>query len=252
MLTPLPVLVLCSALVFSELVTGIENLSLQRKLSIFRSRYGTVVDLVRLAVAALLALSFALGSDVLLLVTFLTLGCALLSETIFDSFGLDAGRHAALFLCLGLALSIFSLTRPLGYAFLLVNALAMYAWAGIFKLKSPAWRRGDALPNVLASRGYGLNRWPPVPRVSVRLYRLLSWALMLLEIGVTVVFVLAVPVLTIAVVVMLAVFHVMTGVFMGLRRFSHVGLIACGCLLMIHAEYPSLRVLFDQAIELLK
>jgi len=197
MSTPPAELVLCGALVLSELISALENISLGKRLAVFRRRAGRIVDLGRFAAAALLVLSFVMGSDTLLLLSLFTLGSALFIETIFESLGLDAGRHAALFLCIGLGLSISSLTHPIGYLFLVVNILAMYSWSGIFKLKSRAWRRGDALPNVLASRGYGLNRWPPGPKLSHRVYRVLSWGLMLLEVGVTGLFLLAGETLTI-------------------------------------------------------
>lgn len=106
----------------------------------------------------------------------------------------------------------------LAVLFIAAQLTLSYVAAGVFKLISPVWRSGEALPGILNTYGHGvewaataLARWTWVGFVA-------GWCVMLYEVIFPVVFVAPPPVVAVLLAIGFA-FHVGCAVLMGLNSF---------------------------------
>lgn len=106
----------------------------------------------------------------------------------------------------------------LAVIFIAAQAVLSYFTAGVAKLISPIWRRGDAMPAILGTYGHGLA---PVSRLmSSRpaLGFVLGWTVILFEVSFPVVLV-APQSVSVAVLGVGLTFHLVSAVLMGLNSF---------------------------------
>jgi hypothetical protein len=110
---------------------------------------------------------------------------------------------------------------PVGHyclLFVAVQASLAYAIAGIHKLRARAWRDGTALTGILGTNSYGSGWSYRLLRRRPVLSRTLCWAVILLECGFPVVFLVDTPVALVILAVAL-LFHLANAVVMGLNGF---------------------------------
>lgn len=65
--------------------------------------------------------------------------------------------------------------------FLAIQSCLSYATAGIAKMTSPIWRSGQALPAIMATRGFGYYSFSVWLRKHLRFTKILTWSTMGLE-----------------------------------------------------------------------
>jgi hypothetical protein len=106
----------------------------------------------------------------------------------------------------------------LAVVFIAAQLTLSYVTAGIFKLVSPVWRSGEALPGILSTYGHGVPWASRVVRRRPWLGSSAGWLVMLFEVTFPIVFVAPEPVVVAFLAIGLA-FHLGCAVLMGLNSF---------------------------------
>lgn len=112
---------------------------------------------------------------------------------------------------------LLSLSSPVGFYLLAFHCTLSYFIAGIVKLKSNAWRSGEALPIFLTQSNYAV----PLPIQNIASHKfvmtLASWGVIGFECSFPLVWLL--PQLTPTYIILAILFHVMNYFCLGLNRF---------------------------------
>ncbi len=191
---------------------------------------------IRLAAALLLIAGASDGS----LRAFLTIVVAVTTVAIAlrSPFGLDGADQMAMFIFATLAL-VRLLPRPVvEVAFiwtLTLQSCLAYFTAGIAKLVSPIWRSGAAIAGISSTRMYGSEAAARLVHGRPGLGFVLAWSVILMECLFPLALIAPLP---IALVILAsgAVFHIISGVVMGLNTFIWSFVATYPAILWCHAQ----------------
>ena len=129
-----------------------------------------------------------------------------------------------------------SLLLKLGLWFIALQSVLSYGTAGIAKLVSPIWRRGDAVLGVFSTGVYGLDSVARFLRGRSLVNYLLCWSVMLIESGFLVALLLPFP-YAFMFLVWGAGFHLLCAIIMGLNNFLWAFLRELSCTHLRMVEY---------------
>lgn len=142
--------------------------------------------------------------------------------SIRNPFGVDGSHQLAVLLFASLAVATIvgpdTLAARLAVWFVVIQACLSYLVAGYYKLISPAWRSGLALPGILSTRQYGNEQAHRLVSERRWVARLGCWAVIVFELAFPLVL-LGDPTLVVALLLAGVSFHAGTAVVMSLNVF---------------------------------
>jgi hypothetical protein len=125
--------------------------------------------------------------------------------------------------------------------------LLAYVTTGWSKLCSPVWQKGDVLARIFSTYSYGHPRMGAMLARSVRLNRAATWAPVILFSLAPLFFLQPTRTLLILFLALAFMFHVGTGIFMGLNNFVITFPATYPCVTYAHAYFHSHVDLFGKA-----
>jgi hypothetical protein len=176
-----------------------------------------IVFVVRLAAAG----AIVIGGPFAPSVSVLVVAATSIFLSIRSPYGTDGADQLLLIIFVAAALASIvgtTIAQGLFLWFVTLQACLAYAIAGVAKLWSPAWRRGDALPGILGTSNYGDRRFGPLLSRHPVACRWLGWSVIALECSFPLVL-LGIPLVTYSLVGALATFHVGALFLMRLNTF---------------------------------